>query len=192
MGGGNLDLALAAARRGEEQGFSELWHTLQPSVLRYLRAIVGDAAEDVASETWLQAAREVRAYRGNASGFRVWLFRVARNRALDEIRRSGRRREDSADVVAIVAEWPTGDDTASEAVERLSTARAVELIARLPKDQADAVLLRVVAGFDVAQTATVLGKRDGAVRVATMRGLRRLAVILAEDQAARVAKGVDR
>ena len=51
-----------------------------------------------------------------------------------------------------------------------------------PKDQAEAVLLRVVAGLDVAQTAKVLDKRDGAVRIAAMRGLKRLAAILAEQQ----------
>ncbi len=51
MAGGDLDLALAAARRGEEPGFAELWYALQPAILRYLRAVVGDAAEDVASET---------------------------------------------------------------------------------------------------------------------------------------------
>jgi len=45
------------------------------------------------------------------------------------------------------------------------------------------VLLRVVAGLDVAQTAKVLDKRDGAVRIAAMRGLKRLAAILAEQQA---------
>jgi RNA polymerase sigma-70 factor (ECF subfamily) len=187
VGGGDLDLALAAARRGDEHGFAELWRSLQPALLRYLRAVVGDSAEDVASETWLHAAREVRVFRGDAAGFRVWLFRVARHRALDELRRADRRKEDNGDVTGVVAELPGDDDTAAEAVERLATERALGLIAELPKDQAEAVLLRVVAGLDVAQAARVLGKRDGAVRIAAMRGLRRLALIVAEDEAARSA-----
>jgi RNA polymerase sigma-70 factor (ECF subfamily) len=62
------------------------------------------------------------------------------------------------------------------------------MIASLPKDQAEAVMLRVVAGLDVAQTAQVLGKRPGAVRVAAMRGLRRLAQH-AEVQARRKTAG---
>jgi RNA polymerase sigma-70 factor (ECF subfamily) len=173
---------LAAARRGEEPGFAELWRALQPAVLRYLRAIVGDAAEDVASETWLQAAKDVRGYRGDAAGFRVWLFRVARHRALDELRRNSRRKEENGDVVEVVSEWAGTDDTEAAAVERETTESALRLIARLPKDQAEAVLLRVVAGLDVAQTAKVLGKRDGAVRIAAMRGLKRLALVWAEDQ----------
>lgn len=180
---GDLDSALAAARRGEETGFAELWHALHPPLLRYLRAVVGDTAEDVASETWLQAAKDVRGYRGDAAGFRVWLFRVARHRALDELRKASRRKEDNGDVAEYVTDWAAPDDTERAAAEREDTERALALIARLPKDQAEAVLLRVVAGLDVAQTAKVLDKRDGAVRIAAMRGLKRLAAILAEQQA---------
>lgn len=178
--GGELDSALDDARAGREAGVGELWRALNPPVLRYLRVIVGQAAEDVASEAWLQAAREIRAFRGDAAAFRVWLFRVARNRALDELRRSGRRNEEPSGLAA-AAERPARDDTAGEAVERLATERALRLIAGLPPNQAEAVLLRVVAGMDVAQTAAVLGKRGGAVRVAAMRGLRRLAEVLQEQ-----------
>jgi RNA polymerase sigma-70 factor (ECF subfamily) len=181
----DLDEALDAARLGDESGMAELWRALNPLVLRYLRVVVGQAAEDVASETWLQAAREVRRFRGDAAGFRVWLFRVARHRALDELRRSGRRREDPVGLTA-AAERAARDDPAGEAVERLATRRALRLIAGLPGHQAEAVMLRVVVGLDVAQSAAVLGKRPGAVRVATMRGLRRLAEVL---EAERVADG---
>lgn len=66
-------------------------------------------------------------------------------------------------------------DAAAEALEGSDTRWALGLIASLPADQAEAVMLRVVAGLDVATTAKVLGKRSGAVRIATMRGLRRLA-----------------
>lgn len=174
-----LDAALDAARAGRESGVAELWRALNPPVLRYLRVVVGQAAEDVASETWLYAAREIRAFRGDAAGFRVWLFRVARHRALDELRRAGRRREDPAGLDA-ADDRIARDDPAGEAVERIATLRALAMIAALPPDQAEAVLLRVVAGMDVAQTAAVLGKRPGAVRIATMRGLRRLAAAVAE------------
>lgn len=162
---------------------AELWRALNPLVLRYLRVVVGQTAEDVASESWLQAAREIRRFRGDAAGFRVWLFRVARHRALDELRRSGRRREDPAGLGATV-ERAARDDPAAEAVEQMATRRALRLIAGLSPDQAEAVMLRAVLGLDVAQTAAVLGKRPGAVRVATMRGLRRLAAMIETEHGA--------
>lgn len=170
----HLSTALAAAQAGDSAGFTELWRTLQPQVLRYLRVVASGAAEDVASETWLQVARDLRGFRGDATEFRVWLFRIARHRGIDEVRRSQRRREDTVDDVHD-SESDGGRDAAHETFEVLDTDWALRVIASLPRQQAEAVMLRVVAGLDVAQTAQVLGKRPGAVRVAAMRGLRQLA-----------------
>lgn len=163
--------ALNAARSGDERGFAVLWRALNPAVLRYLRVVAGDAAEDAASETWLQAARDLDRFTGDPADFRGWLFRIARHRGIDELRRAGRRREEPAETL----DMPSAPDAGSEAVDAAETAWALSRIAALPADQAEAVMLRVVAGLDVAATARVLGKRPGAVRIATMRGLRRLA-----------------
>jgi RNA polymerase sigma-70 factor (ECF subfamily) len=168
----DLGRALGAAQDGDETGFAVLWRALHPAVLRYLRVVVGDAAEDVASETWLQVVRDLHRFSGGIGEFRGWLFRIARHRGIDDRRRTGRRREDSAETVHPSAYAP---DPAALAEEGLTTRWALKIIATLPPDQAEGVMLRVVAGLDVATTAKVLGKRVGAVRVATMRGLRRLA-----------------
>lgn len=164
--------ALRAAQGGDERGFAMVWRALQPAVLRYLWVVVGEAAEDVASETWLQAARDLDRFSGDVAAFRGWLFRIARHRGIDERRRAGRRREDAVDTPDAGL---SARDAAAEVIESSGTRWALSLIASLPSDQAEAVMLRVVAGLDVAATAAVLGKRSGAVRVATMRGLRRLA-----------------
>jgi RNA polymerase sigma-70 factor, ECF subfamily len=170
----DLGGALQTAVTGDEAGFTVLWRTLQPTVLRYLRVVCGDAAEDVASETWLQAARDLSAFTGDATAFRVWLFRIARNRGIDERRRSARRREEAREIVE-PADGAAVRDVAHDVVERSGTEWALDVISSLPTDQAEAVMLRAVVGLDVAGTAAVLGKRPGAVRVAAMRGLRRLA-----------------
>jgi RNA polymerase sigma-70 factor, ECF subfamily len=170
-----LVAALRSAVDGDPAGFAVLWRALQPPLLRYLRVVVGRAAaDDVASETWLQTVRDLHTFTGDATAFRVWLFRVARNRALDLQRREGRRREEPVGD-APADERASAPDPAAVAAERADLAWALDLIAALPHDQAEAVMLRVVAGLDVAQTAQVLGKRAGAVRIAAMRGLRRLA-----------------
>jgi RNA polymerase sigma-70 factor (ECF subfamily) len=168
----DLAEALKAAADGDEAGFAAVWRALQPPLLRYLRVVVGGAAEDVASETWLQAARDLHRFDGGATAFRGWLFRIARHRAIDERRRGARHPEEPAGSVGAEAWSP---DAATQAMGNLGTAWALRIIATLPPDQAEAVTLRVVAGLDVATTARVLGKRPGSIRVATMRGLRRLA-----------------
>jgi RNA polymerase sigma-70 factor (ECF subfamily) len=171
----DLDATLSAAIEGDESSFAVLWRSLQPALLRYLWVVVGSAAEDVASETWLQAARDLPTFTGGATAFRVWLFRIARHRGMDERRRAGRRREDSREPSDQALGGPPVPDVASDVLEKSGTDWALGLIATLPPDQAEAVMLRVVAGLGVAQVAEVLGKRPGAVRVASMRGLRRLA-----------------
>ena len=159
--------ALRAAQDGDPHGFAALWRALHPAVLRYLRVLAGDHAEDAASETWLHVIRDLDRFTGDLGAFRGWLFRIARHRGIDEQRRrTGTARPAPA---------TTAPDAATEAAENNGTAWALALIAGLPTDQAECVMLRHVAGLDVATTATILGKRPGAVRIATMRGLRRLA-----------------
>lgn len=177
----DLDPVVRAACAGDDEAFRALYRAVQPGLLRYLRALVGQDAEDVASEAWLQIARDIRTFRGEGSGFRAWAATVARHRALDHLRRLSRRPVEGGDV-ELLDQVPDPADTAGLVVEALDTRAAVALIARLPRDQAEAVLLRVVVGLDVAAVAAVLGKRPGAVRTAAHRGLRRLAEQLSEDR----------
>jgi RNA polymerase sigma-70 factor (ECF subfamily) len=169
-----LDSAIARAQAGDEAAFRVLYRDTQPRVLRYLQAIVGADAEDVASETWLQVARDLPGFRGDGDGFRGWVATVARHRATDHLRRARRRPQPATVTVADLETWAASDDTAGQALELMATAAALALISQLPRDQAEVVLLRVVMGLDTAATARVLGKRPGAVRTASYRGLRRL------------------
>ena len=69
----------------------------------------------------------------------------------------------------------TAPDAADVALERIATQAVLATVAALPQDQAEIILLRVVAGLDAADVAAIVGKSPGAVRVAAHRGLRRLA-----------------
>jgi len=179
------DLAelVRAAADGDEAAFRSLYREVQPGLLRYLRGLVGEDAEDVASEAWLQIARDIRAYRATGAGFRGWAATIARNRALDHLRYQ-RRRPSVPAAAEHFADLSGFDDTESRAMEAVEMHAAIEWIATLPRDQAEAILLRVVVGLDAQTAADVLGKRAGAVRTAAHRGLRRLAEQLERDPAA--------
>ena len=172
--GADVAVALAGAKRGDEDGFRVVYRAVQPALLRYVRGLVGEDAEDVTSEAWVQIARDIDSFEGDSDGFRGWAATIARNRALDHLRHLRRRPVGSVPVEEL-ADVASLDDTAAGAIEAVSTDAAIALIAALPRDQAEAVLLRVVMGLDAATTARVLGKRAGAVRTAAHRGLRRLA-----------------
>jgi RNA polymerase sigma-70 factor (ECF subfamily) len=173
----DLARCVVAAQQGDAAAFDAVYVTVQPGLLRYVRGLVGDDAEDVASEAWLQIVRDLPGLR-DTTGFRGWAAAIARNRALDHLRHHKRRPAVATaieDLVQLPAQHP---DPGDQAVEAVSTEAALALIVGLPRDQAEAVLLRVVVGLDTNATAAVLGKRPGAVRVAAHRGLRRLAAQL--------------
>ena len=170
---GDLDAALLRARRGDEAGFLALWRALQPMLLRFLRVYVRDGYEDVAAETWLHVVRDLPSFDGDAGAFRRWLFTIARHRAID----AGRSRAlrplllvgDARDLPAA-----TAMSAEEQAMTRLSTDDALELLRRLPTAQAELVALRVLADLDVAAVAQILGSTPGAVRVGVHRALKAL------------------
>jgi RNA polymerase sigma-70 factor (ECF subfamily) len=170
--------AVASAQQGDESAFSTAYRIVHPPLLGYLRGLVGDDAEDVASDAWLEIARDLGRFRGDGAGFRAWTASIARNRAVDHLRRV-RSRPRGTLLESDLAGLPARQDTAAEAFETVSTRQALALIAQLPRQQAEAVLLQTVIGLDGPAAARVLGKRPGAVRSATHRGLRRLEKCLA-------------
>ena len=171
---GELGAAVARAQSGDESAFAVAYRIVQPGLLGYLRGLVGDDAEDVASDAWLEIARDLGRFRGDGAGFRGWTAPIARHRALDHLSRQ-RVRPRAAALEQDVLELPGPHSTYDQALESLSTERALALVRSLPRDQAEAVLLRVVGGLDAPAVARALGKRPGAVRTAAYRGLKRLA-----------------
>jgi RNA polymerase sigma-70 factor (ECF subfamily) len=182
---------LAAAKAGDERAFVELFRSVQPALLRFLRTLGGPLAEDVAGDTWVSVVRGLDRFSGDEAGWRAWVFTIARARLRDAQRRASRGPQ-VVDAFDTLEYRPDGIDVAVHVEEIFSTEAALALIRRLPTDQAEAVLLRHVAGLDVARTAKVLGKRPGAVRVAAHRGLKRLSGLVTETRAgAAGCNGID-
>ncbi|MGH3167089.1 MAG: RNA polymerase sigma factor, partial [Trebonia sp.] len=170
-----LTAAIEGARRGDSESFRILYRETQPRLLRYLTYLVDSEAEDIASETWLQATRDLGKFHGNYDNFRGWITTIARHRAMDHLRRSSRHPPAVPVPVEELAFLAGGVDTEDRAMESISTDEALTLIATLPRDQAEAVLLRAVVGLDAKSAAQVAGKRAGAIRTAAYRGLKTLA-----------------
>jgi RNA polymerase sigma-70 factor (ECF subfamily) len=132
-----------------------------------LRGRAGDDADDVASETWIAAARSLRSFTGDGDAFRAWLFTIARNRLIDAQRKSSR-----AVPLGEAGSTPSPED---EVIAASAGEAAAQRIAKLlPADQADVILLRVIAGLSVDEVAAIIGKRPGTVRVLQSRGLKKL------------------
>jgi len=171
---------LDAARTGADWALASLYQGLHPAVLGYLRSREPADAEDLASETWIGVAEGLTRFSGGEDDFRRWVFTIARRRLVDHRRRVIRRSTAPASAEVIEADLPPGD-TEAEAMTELATRAALSLIATLPPDQADVVLLRVLGGFDAAEVAAIMGKRPGTVRVLQHRALTRLAALLSRE-----------
>ena len=169
-----------SAQGGDEDAFARLWHEFQPGLLRYLRVKAAPSAEDLASDIWLRVLKALPGFEGNEQGFRCWIYTVARNRITDWYR-SGERRPNLIEYSSLVV-LPAANNVEDEAAEHSATDRAVALIATLPSDQAEAVMLRIVVGMDVASVAEIMGRAPGSVRVLCHRGLRRLEELLLEAE----------
>jgi RNA polymerase sigma-70 factor, ECF subfamily len=171
---GRLDAAVARMCEGDGDAFRLVYRAVHPTLLRYLELLVGpNDAEDVASETWSQASRDLDRFRGGGGdGFRAWVTTIGRHRALDHLRQRSRRPQVVADLTGM--DPADGVDLEVRIEDVLGTAHALAMLRELPRDQAEALMLRVVMGLDAASAARILGKRPGAVRSAAQRGLRGL------------------
>ncbi len=179
---------LLAAQQGDEDAFATIWAEFQPGLLRYLVVKAAPVAEDLAADTWLRVLRALPSFEGDESGFRAWLYTTARNRMIDWFRGSERKVQFIDD--SKLAVMPASNCVETDAAEQSETDAALALIAKLPPDQAEAVMLRVVGGLDGVAVAAIMNRSPGAVRVLCHRGLRRLERMLEESKVDAVPDGL--
>ena len=175
--GDDFARVLADAQGGSEDQFAVLWRDTNPALLRYLRVLAPDNAEDIAAETWVHVIRGLPRFIGDEAAWRAWLFTTARRRLIDQARLRKRHPAEPLDDVS-AAEMPRTPDAAQIALENLATESAIALLSQLPPPQAEVIMLRVVAGLDTEAVAELLGKTPGNIRVMAHRGLKKLEDLL--------------
>jgi RNA polymerase sigma-70 factor, ECF subfamily len=175
--GDDFARVLADAQGGSEDQFAVLWRDANPALLRYLRVLTPENAEDIAAETWVNVIRGLPRFIGDEAAWRAWLFTTARRRLIDQARVRKRHPAEPLDDVS-AAEMPRAPDAAQIALENLATESAIALLSQLPQPQAEVIMLRVVAGLDTDAVAALLGKTPGNIRVMAHRGLKKLEDLL--------------
>jgi RNA polymerase sigma factor (sigma-70 family) len=160
---------LAAAKSGGEWAWAAMYRDLAGPVRGYFRAHGSADAEDLASETFLQVARDILSFEGDEQGFRSWVFVIAHRRLVD----SWRAAQKKPRCAALDEPVPDvqGGDTEEEALDRIATGEVLSALGRLTQDQRAVLALRIIGGLSAEQTAEVLGRRAGAVRALQHRGL---------------------
>ena len=149
---------VARIRVGDEAAFRELYVTYQPPLVAFVAGLLGNrgAAEDVVQELFAEVWRQRATWR--PARVVPYLFRAARHRAIDELRREHRVAGHARSVAEAAGEWhaeaPQGGD---DAVETHDLERALaQAVAALPKRRRVALALRVVQGMSYAEIGEVL------------------------------------
>jgi RNA polymerase sigma-70 factor (ECF subfamily) len=165
----DLEALVRRARAGDHGALGELYDRFRDRVARFATGRLGDPekAEDVTSETFEGVLRGLPGYRPGTD-FEAWLFTIAHRRVADHFRRRARRREVDLDEARGAATAAGPEDAVLAAERRAEVALAFR---RLRPEQQEVLALRVLGGLSAAQVAEVVGKSEGAVRVAQHRAL---------------------
>ena len=159
------DEVLVRATKGDERAIAVIWTAWNPPLLRFFRGRNAVEPDDLAQQVWLEVAKKLPVFTGDRDAFRRWIFTLAHRRLIDAARVRLRR-------PPTVEQVDTAVDDGTRQVDELDW--ALSLLQQLPDQQATAVSLRILAGMSVPDVAAVMGKRPGAIRALTHRGLRRL------------------
>ncbi|MFD1931389.1 MULTISPECIES: sigma-70 family RNA polymerase sigma factor [Nonomuraea] len=165
------------AVQGDRSAIESLLGELRPMVVRYCRARLGRVsgqyhiADDVAQEVCIAVLSALPRYRDMGRPFASFVFGIASHKVADALRSSVRSAVPTQDLPDGPDEGPGPEETV---VRYIEVEQARRLLSRLPDNQRELLLLRVVSGLSAEETGNVLGMTPGAVRVAQHRALARL------------------
>jgi RNA polymerase sigma-70 factor (ECF subfamily) len=150
---------VARAKEGDEAAFTLLMGRYKGPIINFIYRLIGDAseAEDIAQETFVRAYRNLHrfAVRGTRDKFSSWLYQLARNAAIDALRRKRRRPVQSLDDG--LGREPLADgDPAQDATARERERAIAEAIAALPEEQRTAMALTVYQDLSTTETARIM------------------------------------
>ncbi len=171
----SFDALIPRASAGDPHAVEEIFRDLQPRLLRFLRSQESRFADEIAGEVWHAVARGISRFDGDWSDFRAWVFAIARKRLADHRRTAARRNTEVAEA-ATFENYGADDITEDEALDKMSGQRAAALITSVLRgEQAEVVLLRVLADLDVDQVAAIMQRSPNWVRVTQHRAVKTLA-----------------
>ncbi len=169
------------ARDGDKEAFGLLYDHYHVSVYRFLfyRTRSQQLAEDLTSETFFRALRSMNNFRWQGRDFGAWLMTIARNLTTDHFK-AGRTRLEMTTEDMSVHDESSDDGPEGTVLASLTNEVLMEALGSLPPEQQECLVLRFLQGFSIAETATSLGRSDGAIKQLQLRAVRNLAKLMPE------------
>lgn len=167
------------AQKGSPAAVGALYARFQPNIYRYLFFRTGSAetAEDLTGEVFLRMVENLPEYRPTQAPFLAWLYRIARNLAIDHHRRTSAHPETEIDEELEATAEPL-DDTIQV---NLTHAALQQALASLQEAQRDVIVLRFIEGMNIADTAAVLHRTQDSIKALQRRALQALRQTLSDQ-----------
>ena len=164
-----LDRLVAEAQAGDREAFGRIFDAYAGPVHRFIASRVRSPsdAEDLTQLVFVKALEALPRYEARGIPFGGWLFRLARNAIIDQIRT---RRDHLSLVSAATRETDDAGPEASAAL-RDDLDRVARAMTELTDDQREVIELRFFAGLTVLETATAMGRQEGTVRGLQFRAI---------------------
>jgi len=159
---------MLAFREGDEAAFDQLFRRWAGPLLRYLERMLGDSAmaEELVQETFFRVHRARQRYEARAR-FSTWLYRIATNLALNELKRPRRRHvHEEEDQVVLRGSGPEVDE---EVATRRLGVRVESELEKLPERQRMALWLSAAEGHSYAEVASILDTTEKSVKALVHR-----------------------
>jgi len=172
-GGPGSDEALVrAAKAGDAAAFGELYERHRDAIYRYCLARTGTAhdAEDLTGDVFVKALQALDRYQERGLPFVAYLYRIARNAAIDR----ARTLKQPVSVDSLVVEPRSAQNVEAEATLGVERSVLLAALARLKPEHRDVITMRFIEGYGAIEVAKLIGKTEGAVRTLQHRALERL------------------
>lgn len=170
------------AREGDQQALADIYDWYMPRVYRYAVARLGNTvdAEDLTEEVFLKMLGAINGFRWRDVPFSAWLFRIAHNAIASHFRKAAQRGGPTA---AIPEDMIDGrHDVAGAIEERITMEEVREAAQLLPDAQREVIALRFAVGLSIADTARVLGKREGNIKALQHKAVAKLQKMLIPEK----------
>lgn len=167
------DAALVqAAKAGDASAFGELYERYRDAIYRFCLARTGTShdAEDLTGDVFVKALQSIDRYQERGLPFAAFLYRIARNAAIDR----ARTLKQPLSVDGLVKEPASKQNVEGEAASAVEKSILTVALTKLKSEHRDVVVMRFIEGYSALEVANVLGKTEGAIRTLQHRALERL------------------
>jgi RNA polymerase sigma-70 factor (ECF subfamily) len=168
------------AVRGDSSAFGELYDHYQPMIYRFVAVKVSrrEEAEDITHQVFMSAWQKIRSYENRGYPFSSWLYQIARNQVVDHYR----SRRPTAAIDAVDPEQFASPAAAEFALPTKLEMEAVrEAMKKLKSDHEDVIIFRFIEDLSLKETAAMMKKTEGAIKLMQHRAMRELKKILGQE-----------